>query len=430
MSVNLQLTSLKYGENKGHVLIEKNIFKKYVIYLFIAFLVTAFTTISAIYFYEQNRLEKIFTEYHLNDSEFLNSTIKGLETEHKKFSALLDKELKKLDSIAYINISKESNTIYNLNKTNILIPKLEASKGGNYELIREDGHYYLAFAFLDTPQEGIKIVGLERVDREFAKQIDASFRSAIFTTILAICVTALVVFPLIFLAYKELLSRKERLLGSYISTLEALGNAIAKRDSDTNLHNFRVTWYAVELAEHIGLPKGSMKALIMGSFLHDVGKIGIRDSILLKPGKLDEEEFTIMKTHVNHGLDILKNIEWLEDAKRVVGEHHERIDGTGYPLGLKNGQISQEARIFAIVDVFDALSSVRPYKEAFGLHRTLKIMEEESGSHFDSEIFEKFKEIAQRLYTKAHDAGSDELHHLLEDKVEQYFEIEKRVSFS
>ncbi|MFP4332206.1 MAG: HD-GYP domain-containing protein [Campylobacterales bacterium] len=411
-------------------MIEKNIFKKYALYLFIAFFITAFSTIVAIYFYEQNRLEKSFMEYHLDNSEFLTTTINGLQTNHNKFSSLLDKKLEKQDNIVYLNISKGSDSIYNLNRQEISTPDISPKKGGNFELIREDGHYYLAFAFLDTPQNGIKIFGVEKIDKNFTEQIDATFRSAIFTSTLAICITALVLFPLVFLAYKELISRKERLLSSYISTLEALGNAIAKRDSDTNLHNFRVTWYSVELAEHINLPKGSMKALIMGSFLHDVGKIGIRDSILLKPGKLDEEEFTIMKTHVNHGLDILKNIEWLYDAKRVVGEHHERVDGTGYPLGLKGEQISIEARIFAIVDVFDALSSVRPYKEAFGLHRTLQIMEEERGSHFDSEIFEKFKEIAQRLYTKAHDAPPEELHHLLERKIEQYFEIEKRVSFS
>lgn len=409
---------------------EKSIFKKYVIYLFIAFFTTTIITITSIYFYEQNRLAKSFIEYHKKNSNFLNNTIKGLQTDHEKFSAIIDKKLEKEDDLSYLEILNDGKVIYKRDKTEIEIPAINPKSGGNFELIRKNGGYFLLFAFSNTPKNGVDIVGLERVDRSFTERINTYFKSAIFTTALAIFITALVIFPLIFLAYRELLSRKERLLSSYISTLEALGNAIAKRDSDTNLHNFRVTWYSVELAEHIDLPTANMKSLIMGSFLHDVGKIGISDSILLKPGKLSEEEFAIMKTHVNHGLDIIKNIEWLDDAKRVVGEHHERVDGKGYPLGLKGDQISLEARIFAIVDVFDALSSTRPYKEAFGFHRTLQIMEEESGSHFDSELFSKFKEIAQRLYIKAHDADSHELHHLLEQKIGQYFEVEKRVNFS
>jgi HD-GYP domain-containing protein (c-di-GMP phosphodiesterase class II) len=411
-------------------LIEKSIFKKYVIYLLIAFFITATTTISSIYFYQQERLEKHFISYHLSNSELLGSIIKGLETNPDEFIKKIDENLQNQDSIEYLNISKNGNTLYSLDKENIPHKNIAPQNDGDFELLRHNDEYYLWFAFSNVTQGGVSIVGAEAVDKNFSKEIDASFKEAIFISTLSIFITALVVFPLIFLAYRELISRKERLLRSYISTLEALGNAIAKRDSDTNLHNFRVTWYSVKLAEHIKLPKNNMKSLIMGSFLHDVGKIGIRDNILLKPGKLDEDEFTIMKTHVNHGLDIVKNIEWLDDAKRVVGEHHERGDGTGYPLGLKGEQISIEARIFAIIDVFDALSSARPYKEAFGLHRTLQIMEEESGTHFDSELFEKFKEIAEELYIKAHDASPEELHHMLEEKIEQYFEVESKVSFS
>lgn len=180
--------------------------------------------------------------------------------------------------------------------------------------------------------------------------------------------------------------------------LEVLGSAIAKRDSDTNAHNYRVTIHAIHLGKALGLDTTALSSLIKGSFLHDVGKIAISDTILLKPGKLTFEEFEVMKSHVLHGSEIIKNYEWLSDAGDVVLHHHEKFDGSGYPHGLAHGQIPLNARIFALVDVFDALTSQRPYKAPFPVGETMEIMAAATGSHFDPELFRVFREGAEEMH--------------------------------
>lgn len=194
------------------------------------------------------------------------------------------------------------------------------------------------------------------------------------------------------------------LLDANLETLQGFGSAIAKRDSDTDAHNFRVTIYAVRLAEAAGLNAASIRTLIKGAFLHDIGKIGIRDHILLKPGRLAEDEFEIMKTHVRHGLDIVEKCHWLHDASEVVGNHHEKFDGSGYYGGLKAEEIPINARIFAIVDVFDALNSERPYKAPLSLDESMAILQNGAGSHFDPVLLNIFAVIAGQLHkTFAHD---------------------------
>ncbi len=194
------------------------------------------------------------------------------------------------------------------------------------------------------------------------------------------------------------------LLDANLETLQGFGSAIAKRDSDTDAHNFRVTIYAVKLAEAVDLNAGSIRTLVKGAFLHDVGKIGIRDHILLKPGRLEPDEFEIMKTHVKHGLDIVNNCHWLRDAGEVVGNHHEKFDGTGYYQALKGEEIPITARIFAIVDVFDALTSERPYKACLSLEEAMFILQSGAGKHFDPAILYVFEQIAESLHRAfAHD---------------------------
>ena len=130
--------------------------------------------------------------------------------------------------------------------------------------------------------------------------------------------------PTIIMLTRRLRILTLNLLESNLETLNVLGSAIAKRDSDTDAHNYRVTLYAVRLAEALDMDRQAIQSLIKGAFLHDVGKIGVKDNILLKPGRLDEKEFDIMKTHVSHGLDIVKRSDWLKDAIDVVGHHHEK----------------------------------------------------------------------------------------------------------
>ncbi len=126
----------------------------------------------------------------------------------------------------------------------------------------------------------------------------------------------------------------------------------------TDIHNYRVTIYAVRLAEAVGLGRRSIRSLIKGAFLHDVGKIGISDRILMKPSRLTGEEFEVMKGHVRHGVDIVERSDWLKDATQVVGYHHEQYAGDGYPAGIEGKNIPMTSAA-----AVDALTSKRPYKE-------------------------------------------------------------------
>ena len=210
--------------------------------------------------------------------------------------------------------------------------------------------------------------------------------------------TTLIVFPLMRGLLVKLEQQTELLLYANVDTIKVLGSAIAKRDSDTDTHNYRVTFYSVRLAEAIGLDEPNIRSLIKGAFLHDVGKIAIRDTTLLKPGRLNTEEFTEMQSHVRHGLEIVENAGWLSDAGQVIGGHHEKYDGSGYPDGLAGEAIPITARIFAIADVFDALTSARPYKEAVPPDQSLAILREGAGRHFDPALLEAFEPLAPVLY--------------------------------
>lgn len=190
----------------------------------------------------------------------------------------------------------------------------------------------------------------------------------------------------------------EELMDANLELLDVLGRAIAERDTDTNAHNYRVTLYSVRLGETLGLDDKRIRDLTAGSFLHDVGKIGIRDAVLLKPAALTPEETEIMRGHVMKGVEIISRAKWLRGARAVVECHHEKFDGSGYPKGLKGPQIPLVARIFAVADVFDALSSHRPYKEPFDLERALGIMRGMRGSHFDPEVLDAFLVIAEALH--------------------------------
>ena len=224
-----------------------------------------------------------------------------------------------------------------------------------------------------------------------------AWRSA-FIGLAIVLLTSAIIYPVVRGLTTRLSLLSQSLLESNLETLQVLGSAIAKRDSDTNAHNYRVTLISVRLAEKIGLDNRSVRSLIKGAFLHDVGKIGIADNILLKPGKLDDDEYKIMKTHVDHGEEIVARSGWLNDANEVVSCHHEQVAGSGYPRSLSDREIPVNARIFAIADVFDALTARRPYKEPFSFERTMEILHQDKGTHFDKDLVNAFDEIARELY--------------------------------
>jgi len=225
--------------------------------------------------------------------------------------------------------------------------------------------------------------------------------------VLAVLLTSAILYPVILRLTRRVVDFSVRLLEANLETLETLGNAIARRDGDTNAHNYRVTILCARIGEEVGLPPATMRALIKGAFLHDVGKIGIPDRILHKPGRLDPEEFDVMKTHVEQGHEIVSRSSWLQDALRVVLFHHEKVAGKGYPNGVAGDEIPVTARIFAIADVFDALTSKRPYKEPLTFEQAMESLQEGRGTHFDAALLDVFARIARPLYERL--GGKDEV---------------------
>ena len=180
----------------------------------------------------------------------------------------------------------------------------------------------------------------------------------------------------------------------YEDTLKALGAAIDLRDSETSGHSQRVTLYSAKIAKELGVAEHELKTIAMGAWLHDIGKLAIPDAILLKPGALTEEEWTIMRSHAQLGFDLVKRITFLADAAEIVLTHHERCDGSGYPRGLKTTDIPAGARIFAIADTVDAMTSDRPYRSALSFEMAHDEIRRGSGSRYDSRVADAFLGIA------------------------------------
>jgi HD-GYP domain-containing protein (c-di-GMP phosphodiesterase class II) len=183
---------------------------------------------------------------------------------------------------------------------------------------------------------------------------------------------------------------------------------------------------AVRLAETLGLDNPSIRKLIMGAYLHDVGKIGTPDNILLKPGKLTDPEFEIMKKHVDHGIDIVSRPDdetkgWVTDAIEVVAGHHEKFNGKGYPSGISAESIPLVARIFSVADVFDALTCRRPYKEPFPFEKSIGIIMSDKGTSFDPRVVDAFATIAEDLYSKIAGREDERLPEELDDVIRRYF---------
>ena len=188
------------------------------------------------------------------------------------------------------------------------------------------------------------------------------------------------------------LVQAEQLKQAHVDLVHRLGRAAEYKDTDTGEHIARMSQYSKLLALEFGMGEQQAELLRQAAPMHDVGKIGIPDAILLKPGRLTPDEFDHMKQHAAIGAQILTNSSspLLQLAHKLAIEHHEKWDGSGYPNGLKGEQISVEGRIVAIADVFDALTSKRPYKEAWGVEEALEHMQAQAGKHFDPHLINLF----------------------------------------
>jgi putative two-component system response regulator len=184
-----------------------------------------------------------------------------------------------------------------------------------------------------------------------------------------------------------------QLLSAYEATIEGWSHALDLRDRETEGHSRRVTQLTIKLAQALGISDNDIMHIRRGALLHDMGKIGIPDSILHKPAKLTDEEWKIMRQHPQLAYDMLYPIEYLRPALEIPLTHHEKWDGSGYPRGQKGEEIPIVARLFAVVDVWDALTSDRPYRPAWSQDEALAYIREQSGKHFDPQVVDLFFKV-------------------------------------
>lgn len=198
--------------------------------------------------------------------------------------------------------------------------------------------------------------------------------------------------------YQKNLERKvadqtRELVKLYSGTLEAMILALDLRERETGHHSYRVTEYALNLGRHLRLDESELSVIAKGALLHDIGKIGVPDNILLKPDSLTDEEWELMKQHAHLGYELLNKIEFLEESSLIVYTHHERYDGNGYPQGLAGDEIPLGARIFSVVDAFDAMTSKRVYKKAMPFEEAVDRIRESSGTQFDPVVVDTFVNV-------------------------------------
>ncbi len=401
----------------------------------------------AAYISDRNIVGEIIMEIAGESSQLFNAKITYL----LENPSTIDKEAiqRELDAFAAIPVKHRSGRfvladVYNPKKENLArsieheyehiktvekivdseFNRLSGDDAGDYRFFRIERIPHCLVSMPLTNSKGERAGNIQGVF-VVSESVLSAVRYRILRTIGAVIgivlATAALLYPVIVNLLRKLTKVSLQLLDSNLEIQRTLGSAIAKRDSDTDAHNYRVTIIAIRFAEALGLDRTTIQSLIKGAFLHDVGKIGISDAVLWKPGRLNENEFQTMKTHVNHGLDIVQRSEWLSDAKQVVGHHHEKYDGSGYMIGLSGEEIPITARIFAIADVFDALASKRPYKEPFSFEETMEILEKGKGSHFDPGFLDTFNQIATRLYDELAGREDASLKEELDNLTNHYF---------
>jgi HD-GYP domain-containing protein (c-di-GMP phosphodiesterase class II) len=324
-------------------------------------------------------------------------------------------------------IVNQTQSVADVHPTKILLDRTRAEQNPVHtKSLRFDGVLHV---LVDAPLRNSKgetvafIQGLYRISDIVMASLKKERYFAVGSTIITVCVVLLVLYPIIRQLFSELLKLAGNLMSANLDSSVVLGNAIAKRDNETNEHNYRVTLFSVRTAEEMNLPEKEIARLLKGAFIHDVGKIAIPDNILLKPGKLDDVEYTLMRTHVNEGVDVVNDVDWFDDAMDVIRCHHEKFDGTGYPNGLKGDEIPIIARIFSVTDVFDALISDRPYKKGFSYEESMQIIRDDTSTHFDPKVVDVFETISKGLYDELIGKDTEYLSKRLAETLQKYYSL-------
>ncbi|MDD9303796.1 MAG: HD domain-containing protein [Desulfobacter sp.] len=435
------------GINPDKRSLKSYIHKTLLVRLFIAGSLVSLVLAFTVFFFEFQRLGQVVNNRAGEIAARFNDEIQGdLGTPPLTKTDELQNKLKMLSSIGKLDLGIGNliyTGIYDLEGSAIVLEKdpetgyvkeVDAVMGSlgeqvpagttqvsKFRYIHGSPHIQLTFLLKnDKGQQAAILSGMFAVSAAAKNQVVDRITRTCLQTIGIVLLTTMILYPIIITLINRLSQQANDLLEANIETLEVLGSAIAKRDSDTDIHNYRVTIYSVRLAEAMGLSQSLIRTLIKGAFLHDVGKIGISDNILLKPGKLTEDEFESMKRHVNYGLEIVARSTWLKDAADVVKYHHEKFIGGGYPYGIKSDSIPVIARIFAIADVFDSITSERPYKKAMPFKEAMEIIAEGRGTHFDPSLVDIFNTIAFSLYENVAGCPDEALRENLESITRQY----------
>ena len=395
--------------------------------LFAGWLVLSLAMGSVVSYLELKKVDKLVTGLALEESSFFTS---AMDKASVKETGLLQQEAVLARHFAMISLyDTEGRRILlavNPNGKGIMEKVRPFAPVGSirYRSFLSGGHLYMRIR-LPLHDKDARTLGyfdgIYRVDDKTFRNIEIDVVGTLLLVIVVCLITAVMLYPIIISLNRELIKLSSDLLKGNIELMDVLGSAIAKRDSDTNAHNYRVTVYAIRLAEALGLDNGQIRNLIAGAFLHDVGKIGISDNILLKPDRLDEKEFAIMRSHVMLGVDIIRRSGWLKGARDVVEFHHEKFDGSGYMKGLKGREIPLNARIFTVVDVFDALASRRPYKDPIDFDETMDMLKKDRGKRFDPEILDRFCAIAHGLYLDIANAEENRLEEMMNGLISKHF---------
>ena len=195
--------------------------------------------------------------------------------------------------------------------------------------------------------------------------------------------------------FRNLQRTNQELILAYDATLAGWGRALELRDKETQGHSDRVVEMTIELAQHMGIEGKELTDIMRGTLLHDIGKMGIPDHILNKPGSLTDEEWVIMRQHPQYAFDLIQRIPYLSAAAEIPYSHHERWDGSGYPRGLKGDEIPLAARIFAAVDIWDALRNERPYRDSWPEDKVVEYIKNTAGIELDPNVVKKFLELLE-----------------------------------
>ncbi|HYH91295.1 MAG TPA: HD domain-containing phosphohydrolase [Solirubrobacteraceae bacterium] len=201
-------------------------------------------------------------------------------------------------------------------------------------------------------------------------------------------------------SYRRERARAQQLRRSYKATVRALSNAVEARDAYTGKHAERVAAYGLAIARVAGIDVADEPQLEFGFLLHDIGKVGVPDAILFKPAALSKDEFVRIASHAEIGSEILRHVDFLAEATLIVRHHHERWDGTGYPDGLRGEQIPLAARVFAIADTLDALTTDRPYRRAVGWEAARKVIHEGAGTQFDPAMIAAYGTLGDDTFAR------------------------------